>query len=156
MAIFDPLDPSVPEYELYVANVGMWEVQCCLLKLEPHAERSDYAQAVQFIISCIPCLGSLPSVNIGEVGLPFASFVNDWSSNHVFCGAGDSRLLVLHSDGSFTPMSHDHKPNDAMEMARVRRAGGDITRADAGPWRVDGRLALSRAFGDFVRHLDYP
>lgn len=69
------------------------------------------------------------------------------------CGAGDSRLLVLHSDGSFTPMSHDHKPNDALEMARVRRAGGDITRADAGPWRVDGRLALSRAFGDFVRQI---
>lgn len=66
--------------------------------------------------------------------------------------AGDSRLLVLHEDGSFTPMSVDQKPNDPAEMARVRKAGGNVIRTAMGVWRIDGRLALSRSFGDFVRH----
>ncbi|KAL8275930.1 hypothetical protein Esti_000149 [Eimeria stiedai] len=62
---------------------------------------------------------------------------------------GDSRLLVLHEDGTFTPMSEDQKPNDRTEMARVRQAGGSVVRTALGVWRIDGRLALSRSFGDF-------
>ncbi|CDI78890.1 hypothetical protein, conserved [Eimeria acervulina] len=62
---------------------------------------------------------------------------------------GDSRLLVLHTDGTFTPMSVDQKPNDPVEMARVQRAGGSVMRTAMGVWRIDGRLALSRSFGDF-------
>lgn len=62
---------------------------------------------------------------------------------------GDSRLLVLHEDGSFTAMSADQKPNDPAEMARVRKAGGNVLRTAMGVWRIDGRLALSRSFGDF-------
>ncbi|KAL8449367.1 hypothetical protein Emag_003657 [Eimeria magna] len=62
---------------------------------------------------------------------------------------GDSRLLVLHEDGTFTPMSADQKPNDRTEMARVRQAGGSVVRTALGVWRIDGRLALSRSFGDF-------
>ena len=66
---------------------------------------------------------------------------------------GDSRLLVLHPDGTFTPMSVDQKPNDPVEMARVQRAGGSVMRTAMGVWRIDGRLALSRSFGDFVRTI---
>ncbi|CDI73847.1 hypothetical protein, conserved [Eimeria praecox] len=62
---------------------------------------------------------------------------------------GDSRLLVLHPNGTFTPMSVDQKPNDPLEMARVQRAGGSVMRTAMGVWRIDGRLALSRSFGDF-------
>ncbi|CDJ67791.1 hypothetical protein ENH_00041640 [Eimeria necatrix] len=63
---------------------------------------------------------------------------------------GDSRLLVLHADGSFTRMSSDQKPNDPKETKRVKRAGGSVLRTAMGVWRIDGRLALSRSFGDFV------
>ncbi|CDJ45498.1 MGC81273 protein, related [Eimeria tenella] len=62
---------------------------------------------------------------------------------------GDSRLLVLHADGSFTRMSSDQKPNDPKETKRVKRAGGSVLRTAMGVWRIDGRLALSRSFGDF-------
>ncbi|OEH79123.1 protein phosphatase 1a (formerly 2c) magnesium- alpha related protein [Cyclospora cayetanensis] len=64
---------------------------------------------------------------------------------------GDSRLMVLHEDGTFTPMSVDQKPSDPLEMSRVRRAGGSVIRTAMAVWRIDGRLALSRSFGDFVR-----
>ncbi|KEP60667.1 UNVERIFIED_CONTAM: protein phosphatase 2C domain-containing protein [Hammondia hammondi] len=62
---------------------------------------------------------------------------------------GDSRGLILHSDGTYTIMSRDHKPTAEGERERIKRAGGFLQRR-LGVWRVDGRLALSRAFGDFA------
>ncbi|KFG99428.1 protein phosphatase 2C domain-containing protein [Toxoplasma gondii VAND] len=62
---------------------------------------------------------------------------------------GDSRGLILHSDGTYTIMSKDHKPTAEVERERIKRAGGFLLRR-LGVWRVDGRLALSRAFGDFA------
>lgn len=59
-------------------------------------------------------------------------------------------MLVLHQDGTYTPMSVYQRPNDAEESARVQGAGGTVVRTSMGVWRVDGRLALSRSFGDFV------
>jgi serine/threonine protein phosphatase PrpC len=50
-------------------------------------------------------------------------------------------------------MSKDHKPTDELEQTRIYRAGGKV---HAG--RVDGDLAVSRAFGDFrfKNRLDLP
>lgn len=62
---------------------------------------------------------------------------------------GDSRLLVLHEDGTFTRMSVDQSPSDPTESARILHAGGTVVRTSVGVWRIDGRLALSRSFGDF-------
>ena len=42
------------------------------------------------------------------------------------------------------PLSEDHKPNNVKEEARIRAAKHNVSGA-----RVDGILALSRAFGDF-------
>ena len=43
-----------------------------------------------------------------------------------------------------TFLSVDHKPNDYIERTRIENAGG-VVKYD----RVDGDLAVSRAFGDF-------
>ena len=43
-----------------------------------------------------------------------------------------------------TELSHDHKPDDQGEMARIRAAGGFV---DDG--RVQGIIAVSRAIGDW-------
>ena len=63
---------------------------------------------------------------------------------HIICAnAGDSRC-VLGLDGVTKPLSYDHKPNLEMERKRIENAGGSVQ------WkRVDGDLAVSRAFGDF-------
>ena len=42
-------------------------------------------------------------------------------------------------------MSADHKPEDELEMKRIKNAGGKVT-ADG---RVNGGLNLSRAIGRF-------
>ena len=43
----------------------------------------------------------------------------------------------------------DHTPNDAAEQARIRAAGGRVTQDISGVChRVDGKLAVSRSFGD--------
>lgn len=64
--------------------------------------------------------------------------------NYIICAnAGDSRCVM--GTGGFTkPLSFDHKPNLEMERKRIENAGGAVQ------WkRVDGDLAVSRAFGDF-------
>ncbi|CAH8455064.1 unnamed protein product [Schistosoma bovis] len=63
----------------------------------------------------------------------------------LYCGnAGDSRA-VCSRRGVAEPLSTDHKPTLRAEKERISAAGGWV---DAK--RVNGNLALSRAFGDFV------
>ncbi|EPT28413.1 protein phosphatase 2C domain-containing protein [Toxoplasma gondii TgCatPRC2] len=59
---------------------------------------------------------------------------------------GDSRATLIHSDGGLTRLSKDHKPNHPTEASRIEKAGGSVETFDVP--RVDGVLALSRAFGD--------
>lgn len=70
-------------------------------------------------------------------------------NNKIFtANVGDSRA-VLCSLGKAHPLSVDHKPSNDKERDRILKAGGKIMHL--GVWRVEGVLALSRAFGD--RHL---
>ncbi|XP_011694924.1 PREDICTED: probable protein phosphatase CG10417 [Wasmannia auropunctata] len=57
--------------------------------------------------------------------------------------AGDSRC-VLCRDGQAIELSLDHKPEDAPEMERIVKAGGEVMNDG----RVNGGLNLSRALGD--------
>ena len=52
-------------------------------------------------------------------------------------------------DGKAVEMSADHKPEDELEMKRIKKAGGKVT-ADG---RVNGGLNLSRAIGRSHLHL---
>lgn len=58
---------------------------------------------------------------------------------------GDSRAILV-KDGKVLKETMDHKPNGVEEKARIQRAGGFV--ANFGVGRVDGVLAVSRAFGD--------
>lgn len=55
---------------------------------------------------------------------------------------GDSRVLVC-KKGEPIAMTEDHKPNTASERQRIEDCGGRVENN-----RVDGSLAVSRAFGD--------
>eukprot|EP01061_Rhynchopus_euleeides_P047807 TRINITY_DN9845_c0_g1_i3.p1 TRINITY_DN9845_c0_g1~~TRINITY_DN9845_c0_g1_i3.p1 ORF type:complete len:455 (+),score=73.70 TRINITY_DN9845_c0_g1_i3:559-1923(+) len=55
---------------------------------------------------------------------------------------GDSRVIVGKGGLAF-PMTTDHKPSNEGERRRIEAAGGHVE-SD----RVDGRLAVSRAYGD--------
>lgn len=66
------------------------------------------------------------------------------TASQVICAnAGDSRA-VLCRNGTALPLSSDHKPSLAAEIARIEKAGGCVQNN-----RVNGTLALSRAIGDF-------
>ncbi len=58
---------------------------------------------------------------------------------------GDSRALIVRSDGTLVSLTKDHKPEDSEEYARIVAAGGSVSNN-----RVDGNLAMSRAIGDWV------
>jgi serine/threonine protein phosphatase PrpC len=64
-------------------------------------------------------------------------------THFIFSSVGDSRH-VLARDGFVDTMLDDHKPYSEVETARINKAGGKVTSR-----RVDGRLAVSRAFADF-------
>jgi serine/threonine protein phosphatase PrpC len=56
--------------------------------------------------------------------------------------AGDSRCIVVNK-GKTENMSVDHKPDDEIELKRIKNAGGQVIDG-----RVNGNLNLSRALGD--------
>lgn len=60
--------------------------------------------------------------------------------------AGDSRAVLVRTDGSVRPLSLDHKPNRRDERDRILSTGGSVIHH--GVWRVQGMLAVSRALGD--------
>lgn len=65
--------------------------------------------------------------------------------NILYCAnAGDSRAIAG-INGSFEPLSFDHKPYNEDETRRITAAGGWVENN-----RVNGNLALSRALGDFI------
>lgn len=72
----------------------------------------------------------------------------------ILFNVGDSRTLIINENDVENDMihfaSHDHKPDDPIEEARIKKSGGFVTRPPQTyiP-RVNGQLALSRAFGDF-------
>ena len=63
---------------------------------------------------------------------------------HLVCAnAGDSRC-VMSTKRNVKALSEDHKPDADEEMKRIVQAGGKVRGG-----RVEGTLAVSRAFGDF-------
>merc|ERR1711937_934804 len=58
---------------------------------------------------------------------------------------GDSRAVLCRA-GAAVELSFDHKPEDEIELTRIKNAGGYLT----GDGRVKGGLNLSRAFGDHI------
>lgn len=80
--------------------------------------------------------------------------------------AGDSRGLLFRpgAGGAETLVaSEDHKPDRPDELARIARAGGFVSDADAARRpaaappavaRLDGNLAVSRGLGDFAYKAD--
>lgn len=62
----------------------------------------------------------------------------------IYCAnAGDSRA-VLYSNNKVVPLSEDHKPHLIKEKQRINDADHSVFDD-----RVDGNLAVARAFGDF-------
>ena len=57
--------------------------------------------------------------------------------------AGDSRALLYSNDNEVDPLSFDHKPDNTIEMERIRKAGGYVNNG-----RINDNLNLSRAIGD--------
>jgi len=66
------------------------------------------------------------------------------TTDKIYCAnSGDSRG-VMKSDGKPKALSEDHKPDNFNELSRIKKAHHIVEDS-----RVDGNLALSRAFGDF-------
>lgn len=71
-----------------------------------------------------------------------------FKNNQIYVGnVGDSRAVLCQA-GKAVALSQDHKPDRPDEFARIKKLGGFVT--CHGVPRVQGVLAVSRAFGDFA------
>ncbi len=72
----------------------------------------------------------------------------------IVANAGDCRCVLFKMNelgqGQCIALSTDHKPDREDEKQRIITAGGYVMRLPNDVWRVDGVLAVSRAFGDFA------
>jgi len=68
--------------------------------------------------------------------------------NTIFCAnAGDSRAVLCSGDRAVR-LSRDHKPDLPDETKRIEEAGGFVVARPGNIPRINGRLAVSRSFGD--------
>lgn len=76
------------------------------------------------------------------------AFVQKYAkSNQLYIAyVGDSRAVISKNCKAIA-LTEDHKPNREDEKARIEALGGQVIHY--GCWRVNGNLAVSRAFGDF-------
>jgi serine/threonine protein phosphatase PrpC len=123
---------SMPSWQTYLENqteenVGIALTEAFLAMDQELRERSEEASGCTAIVVMLT-----------------PSFI-------VTANLGDSRA-VLGSNGSTVALSFDHKPYNEEEKRRIEKAGGTVS------WnRVDGDLAVSRAFGDFrYKSVDLP
>jgi len=85
----------------------------------------------------------------GSAGIFTIATFDEGTNKYALINAniGDSRTVLAQkqSDGSYSVIActHDHKPTNEEERKRIEEAGGCVQMS-----RVDGQLALSRAFGD--------
>jgi len=85
----------------------------------------------------------------GSAGIFTIASYDESTSKYTLLNAniGDSRTVLAQkqSDGSYLAIActQDHKPTNEEERKRIEEAGGFVQMS-----RVDGQLALSRAFGD--------
>jgi serine/threonine protein phosphatase PrpC len=64
--------------------------------------------------------------------------------------AGDSPAFIIDPDtGKIITAIHKHEPTVPEEYRRIVANGGEVTNEDGDTSRVNGCLAVSRAFGDF-------
>mmetsp|Transcript_39748 Transcript_39748/g.63771 ORF Transcript_39748/g.63771 Transcript_39748/m.63771 type:complete len:540 (-) Transcript_39748:116-1735(-) len=71
---------------------------------------------------------------------------NSPSFRITIANVGDSKALLVRSSGECQELTIDHKPTRDIEQLRIVKAGGYVFKD-----RVNGDLAVSRAFGD-LRH----
>lgn len=71
------------------------------------------------------------------------SYTND-ICQLIIVNIGDSRTMLFRDNGAVFE-TVDHKPDDINEYKRIEEAGGFVTDG-----RVNGQLAVSRAFGDLT------
>lgn len=95
-------------------------------------------------------------LNMGEVSKVWragstatTAFLLDKGRRLIVANVGDSRA-VLSRDGAAVDLSVDHEPQKPRERQMVESKGGEVSKQFLGNiYRVDRRLAMSRAFGDY-------
>ncbi|XP_047341468.1 probable protein phosphatase 2C 58 [Impatiens glandulifera] len=94
------------------------------------------------------------SVSLGRGGSTAVTAILVNGQKLVVANVGDSRA-VLSKNGVAKQLSVDHEPNKEEEKRMIESKGGFVSNIPGDVPRVDGQLAVARAFGDksLKRHM---
>eukprot|EP00252_Welwitschia_mirabilis_P014071 TRINITY_DN31099_c0_g1_i1.p1 TRINITY_DN31099_c0_g1~~TRINITY_DN31099_c0_g1_i1.p1 ORF type:complete len:285 (+),score=72.19 TRINITY_DN31099_c0_g1_i1:380-1234(+) len=107
-----------------------------------HAKRAitkAYEKTDNAILSAAPHLGQGGSTAVTAILID--------GKRLVVANVGDSRA-VLSRNGKAIQLSVDHEPGTSKERGSIEHRGGFVSNLPGDVPRVDGQLAVSRAFGD--------
>ncbi|EFJ32817.1 hypothetical protein SELMODRAFT_230443 [Selaginella moellendorffii] len=104
-----------------------------------NAIRKAYQETDQTILAKAPELGSGGSTAVTAILVDGLRLL--------VANIGDSRA-VLSEAGKARQLSVDHEPSNASEHKNIRDRGGFVLNMPGDVPRVDGQLAVARAFGD--------
>ncbi len=113
-------------------------------------EKYIKTKEIKDLISIITNVSKRIDENLTEhVLVGSTSIVTIITESTIVCAnVGDSRCILLDDNNNFEILSIDHKPDLENEAERIISAGGFLNKYR--PIRVDGLLAVSRAFGDYM------
>lgn len=125
------------------------ELLSCLRRLKTNSTKTQIAQIIkQCFIRFDHQLFKTMGAKFERVGSTAVLLIHNVGRQLVFVvNLGDSRAIVISNSGKLLFQTNDHKPNLPRESKRIFKAGGFVSQGRTP--RVNGRLALSRAFGDF-------
>ncbi|XVE50200.1 hypothetical protein DITRI_Ditri01bG0142800 [Diplodiscus trichospermus] len=87
------------------------------------------------------------AVDLGEGGSTAVTAILINCEKLVIANVGDSRAVIC-KNGKAKQLSVDHEPSTKKERERIENKGGFVSNFPGDVARVDGQLAVARAFGD--------
>ncbi|KAK8872151.1 hypothetical protein M9Y10_007913 [Tritrichomonas musculus] len=120
---------------------------CDLFEKGDKCKPFDYLVVSQFILSCFDQTEeALENLELPDGSTLCLAFICDDDDRRVIVTAhlGDTRALVVCSDGKARELTKDHRPTERSEYERIRDDFGNLSKDN----RIDGVLAVSRSIGD--------
>jgi len=153
-------DPEAAFFAIFDGHLGAEVANFCASKVTqiflqtPEYKQGYYAEALKqsfieldsvMLTSWPLCFEDAPLTGPCEREAPGSTALALFIKNGVMyvANAGDCRAVLCES-GRAVNLTHDHRPEDEKERARIEKAGGYVEDG-----RVNGVLAMSRALGDF-------
>eukprot|EP01063_Lacrimia_lanifica_P015999 TRINITY_DN22628_c0_g1_i1.p1 TRINITY_DN22628_c0_g1~~TRINITY_DN22628_c0_g1_i1.p1 ORF type:complete len:636 (+),score=266.86 TRINITY_DN22628_c0_g1_i1:78-1985(+) len=112
-----------------------------------HTEKNDVKQSIHHAFDAVQALWQDDEARDNSGACATIALI---LAEHVWIAwCGDCSAMVVR-DGVAVPLTQDHHANTPSERQRIEATGATVTQTADGKWRINGKIAVCRAFGDVV------